>query len=626
MTGELVPTPVESRARAGRAESWGFPVLRPLFFVLALLAPFSTHAGTIADTERQHAPLLAPKPSLSHGQPRGLSRYVDPLAAVAPEGTPPPRDKAGEATITGATFTYTQDGLRESITLSNGIVTRYGYDLSHRLIDLHTRTREGQTIQHHVYTLDATGLRTGVESTDADGNTRSTTYVYDGAKRLTSEVQSENGVEVFNAAYTYDRVGNRKTATVNGVVTTYVYNSRDWLMSETTTGGTAPGTTTYTYDNNGNRKTKTGPLGHIEYEYNEANRMTVLRDGLDRIEFVYDADGLLRRKTFHKPGLPPLTQRFVWDANREVPQVFEELVSENGAPPRLVANYFFADDLIAQTRNGTTSFVIADGMGSTRALADSGGAVTDTFRYDAFGNVIGRSGSTPIDHLYRGEQLDPNVEAYYLRARWMDPKIGAFTQQDTWRGRSREPITLHKYVYANADPVNGRDPSGHMTIGEFATASAILVAGVAAAIGTYDYLTVGRYHDYSVDTKICQSVVLDDPCNSKNVFAGLRRFPAPFYLGDHEVQDGEEKVLPFFGLVVHRVFEPAEIVHNVAQEGHLLYPGTVERSVVDRGGVIYVHTFGWGTGRLGRTNTWFAAPTWHKVDWNIEDYVEQLPQ
>ncbi len=61
-------------------------------------------------------------------------------------------------------------------------------------------------------------------------------------------------------------------------------------------------------------------------------------------------------------------------------------------------------------------------------------------------------------------------------------------------------------------------------------------------------------------------------------------------------------------------------------KGHLLYPGTVERTVVRRGSAMHVKTFGWGTGRLAWSNVWFATPTWRKVDWNIVDYVEGLSE
>jgi RHS repeat-associated protein len=82
---------------------------------------------------------------------------------------------------------------------------------------------------------------------------------------------------------------------------------------------------------------------------------------------------------------------------------------------------------------------------------------------DAFGVEIRRSGSTDVEHLYRGEAFDPNVGFYYLRARWMDPRTGRFTQQDRWAGRVNDPLTLNKYLYAHANPVDGWDPTGFFT-------------------------------------------------------------------------------------------------------------------------------------------------------------------
>jgi hypothetical protein len=40
---------------------------------------------------------------------------------------------------------------------------------------------------------------------------------------------------------------------------------------------------------------------------------------------------------------------------------------------------------------------------------------------------------------------------------------------DKWNGRSRRPITLNKYLYGNADPINRRDlntPEGQATFRE----------------------------------------------------------------------------------------------------------------------------------------------------------------
>lgn len=50
---------------------------------------------------------------------------------------------------------------------------------------------------------------------------------------------------------------------------------------------------------------------------------------------------------------------------------------------------------------------------------------------------------------------------------------GRFTQQDTWLGNNQEPTTLNKYLYGNASPANYIDPTGHMSLASFGTATNI---------------------------------------------------------------------------------------------------------------------------------------------------------
>jgi len=52
------------------------------------------------------------------------------------------------------------------------------------------------------------------------------------------------------------------------------------------------------------------------------------------------------------------------------------------------------------------------------------------------------------------------LEQYYLRQRFYDAETGRFTRRDTYEGRIGEPITLHKYLYASANPAIYIDPSG----------------------------------------------------------------------------------------------------------------------------------------------------------------------
>jgi RHS repeat-associated protein len=380
----------------------------------------------------------------------------------------------------GAIFTYDAVGNRESAALPNGMVTLYTYDRRNRLTKLST-SRNGTLIHEYTYTLDPSGLRTRVDAIGADGASRVTTYAYDWAKRLTREVQSRNGIEEFRVEYSYDKSGNRIQTVANGVTTTYIYNVNDWLVSETASGGAVAGTVSYTHDENGNVVAKDGPLGHVGYVYDDANRLSEVRAEGETITYQYDPDGLMVEKVRVPANGAVTTWRFVWDVGRKTPQIIEELSADGDALLRPIAKYVFGDDLIALTRGEVTTYVVADGLGNTRALADAGGAITDTYAYDAWGNVVGRTGNTPMEHLYRGERLDPASRLYYLRARWMDPAVGRFTQMDDFAGLDNDPPSLHKYLYASNDPVSRIDPSGHASLAD--TTAGANVQGILNTFG-----------------------------------------------------------------------------------------------------------------------------------------------
>ena len=66
--------------------------------------------------------------------------------------------------------------------------------------------------------------------------------------------------------------------------------------------------------------------------------------------------------------------------------------------------------------------------------------------------------------VYRGEQYDSDLGLYYLRARYYNPATGRFLSRDSELGKRRDPKSLHRYLYADGDPVNGIDPAGHATV------------------------------------------------------------------------------------------------------------------------------------------------------------------
>ncbi|MCY2953143.1 MAG: RHS repeat-associated core domain-containing protein, partial [Planctomycetota bacterium] len=82
---------------------------------------------------------------------------------------------------------------------------------------------------------------------------------------------------------------------------------------------------------------------------------------------------------------------------------------------------------------------------------------------DAFGNAL-FTGAAATTLLYSGEQYDSGLKEYCLRARYYDQAIGRFSSFDFGSdGDTSDPQSLHKYLYASADPVNSIDRSGHFT-------------------------------------------------------------------------------------------------------------------------------------------------------------------
>lgn len=162
--------------------------------------------------------------------------------------------------------------------------------------------------------------------------------------------------------------------------------------------------------------------------------------------------------------------------------VLSQVLAELDHTGALITYYTRGAELISLSRPGEKHYYLYDGHGSVRALSNADGQVTDTYLFDAFGNLLFRTGTTENDFLYTGEQYDANTGFYYLRARYMNPATGTFTSPDAYAGTIFDPVSLHKYLYANANPVMNRDPSGYqtLTLKEMGTIFAII--GILAAV------------------------------------------------------------------------------------------------------------------------------------------------
>jgi len=346
------------------------------------------------------------------------------------------------------TYIYDEVGNRTGVTYPNGTKMLYTYDELNRLVELVNQDANGEIISSYKYTLGPAGSRIKIE----EHTGRVIEYEYDNTYKLLKETINNPDGTIREISYTYDAVGNRLTKTDDGNTVNYTYDENNRLISE--------GENVYTYDNNGNTLSKKNETETILYTYGYDNRLvsvvTTNQTGTSTVEYVYDVDGIRVGKIVDDAKF----SRYTVDKNTDYAKVLEER-NEKG---KLIVSYVHGDDLISQKRGDVKSYYHFDGLGSTRALTNSNGEVTDTYTYDAFGNLIEKTGDTENEFLYTGEQYDANIGFYYLRARYMNPAIGRFTTMDPFEGFIQDPYSLHKYLYAHANPVMNIDPSGNFTL------------------------------------------------------------------------------------------------------------------------------------------------------------------
>ena len=382
-------------------------------------------------------------------------------------------DRNGYATV----YEYDANGNRTAVHYANGFTTTYEYDLLNRLICEKTVDNRDNVVVQYVYALGAAGERKSVTELD-----RTVEYSYDSLYRLTSETITEDE-KVTVYTYAYDNVSNRILKNENGAATEYVYNALNQLVSDSNTS--------YEYDLNGNLVRVIGSAQSALYEYNAENKLikATVQNGVLVIEesYAYDYQGNRTSKTTHRSDGVTEYVKYIND-NSSLTNVLAEIGSEGSVQ----AYYTIGADLISQERDGKVSVYLYDGHGSVVGLANESGVVTDTYCYDAFGNLLKSKGSTKNCYRYCGEQFDETTGLYYLRARYMDTSTGRFISQDSYAGSISDPISLHKYLYANANPVMNSDPSGYMNKAELIAAEIILgIVAVSYAMASQSAMGIG---------------------------------------------------------------------------------------------------------------------------------------
>lgn len=307
--------------------------------------------------------------------------------------------------LTGAQVRFRYDGDLRLVGMerSNGVHATFTLDNARRL----TRIQEGDLIDLR-YTLDAggqvTSLRMEAPLDPVDALAAQVeTFTYDAASQVNS------------AGYAYDAMGRL----VSGEGSTYTWDGASQLVG--IGKGARAGDVTLVYNGLQQLAARTQGQSTIRYDYNYAIRLAPI----------------VAEKNV---GTNQYERFYVWTPNGDLLYMID---AANGNGVRF---YHF------------------DRTGSTLALTDEAGRVTDAYAYSPEGALLTHTGSSVQPFTYSGRwgvrQEGESGTLYHMRYRYYDATAGRFLSRDPLWPQLRRPVTLNPYQYAANDPVNGIDPLG----------------------------------------------------------------------------------------------------------------------------------------------------------------------
>jgi len=147
----------------------------------------------------------------------------------------------------------------------------------------------------------------------------------------------------------------------------------------------------------------------------------------------------------------------------------------------------YYDPLVFASLSGQWRYFAYDGLGSSRQLLDANQTVTDSYSYEAFGNLLSDGGPTPNLAKPRpatggrgrhGGAASPHLATYLyvgslgyyttgarslldLAARYYLREVGRFMSPDPLVPEKDNPPEWNRYPYAVGNPANEIDPTGH---------------------------------------------------------------------------------------------------------------------------------------------------------------------
>lgn len=383
----------------------------------------------------------------------------------------------GGSPTSSISYSYNSEGDLTSIVDSRAGTYTLEYDPYHRLI------KETGPSGSVGYTYNTAGDRT---SMSIEGK-EAASYTYDPDGQLTN-ISTPNG----EVTFTYDQDGHRTQAILpNGDTEHFSYDAAGQLSSITygKPGGEQIGNLQYGRDALGRITTIAGSYARTtlpevmgEASYNAGNELT----SLEGHALTYNADGDLTKDA---------TSSYTWNDRNQLTKVtqgantwsyaydpFDRRISKqlNGAETTYLydgenvaresseegsaelINGLTLDNRYSRTTSAGTSSYLADGLGSTIALADESGTPVTEYTYGPFGAMTASGSSSANTDTYTGLENDGDG-LQYNRARYYSLVVDRFISEDPLGIRGSG---MNLYRYAADDPIDESDPSGMSSIGQ----------------------------------------------------------------------------------------------------------------------------------------------------------------
>lgn len=364
----------------------------------------------------------------------------------------------------GRTTTYTYDANNKviGVVYPDGSYAATVYDEKQRVVSTVENTSSNVVISGFEYTYDE--LNRISSETNLANNVRMC-YTYDAQSRVTKRtvIDLANNTSK-DEVFAYDGAGNITYSMADYEGTNFTYDTNNRL--------TCVCGTPVNYDDDGNMLTAAIDCNSECFSYDSANRL--ISAGCN--EYTYNVEDVRIRNLCNNTET-----KFVYNTNARLSQL---LVKETAG---VITKYVYGLGLIGEETGSDFKIHHYDYRGSTVALTNMLGDVTDTFTYDTYGKLTSRTGITDTLFMYNGRDgvVTEDNGLIYMRARYYSPELRRFINADIIHGNISDPTSLNRYSYVNGNPVSFVDPFGLLSIfAKIAIGVGAIVVGAAVVAAT----------------------------------------------------------------------------------------------------------------------------------------------